>query len=137
MSPVHPDETLLVSLKPLRCQSQLILTISVLKTKAPKPFAAYLKACDEGTVGSREEFLAQFPEIADDLRSAMEAADALDRFTGVQSTQAQLPTTAPEDETVNGLLDQSELSGGDPAATLPEANRPKGDSRTDVAFRSW
>ncbi|MEM6365868.1 MAG: hypothetical protein AAF745_15680, partial [Planctomycetota bacterium] len=44
-------------------------------------FAAYLRSCDEGSVGSREEFLSQFPEMANELRSLMEAADAIDRFT--------------------------------------------------------
>ena len=44
-------------------------------------FAAYLRSCDEGLVSSREEFLCQFPAIADELRELMDAADAIDTFT--------------------------------------------------------
>ena len=42
-----------------------------------KAFAAYLRSCDAGEIGSREEFLAQFPDIADDLKELMEAADMI------------------------------------------------------------
>ncbi len=44
-------------------------------------FAAYLRSCDAGEVSSREEFLAQFPELADQLKELMEAADMIGRVT--------------------------------------------------------
>ena len=42
-------------------------------------FAAYLRSCDAGELASREEFLAQFPELADQLKELMEAADMIGR----------------------------------------------------------
>lgn len=90
-------------------------------------YSAYLRACDTGEMVSRESFLAQYPEeIAKELRDALEAADAMDQFIVQNSTQVVSPISAPGAETINGLID-IDGSGDDPAATLPEANRPKGD----------
>ena len=44
-------------------------------------FAAYLCSCDAGELSSREEFLAQFPELADELKQLIEAADLTGRVT--------------------------------------------------------
>ncbi|MCO8120509.1 serine/threonine-protein kinase [Stieleria sp. TO1_6] len=96
-------------------------------------FAAYLRSCDEGSVGSREEFLAQFPEMADELRSLMDAADAIDRFTGAANGDSftlgtsQRSAAAAGADTIGGMIVDPDDSGDDPAATLPEATRPKGD----------
>lgn len=115
-------------------------------------FAAYLRSCDEGLVSSREEFLCQFPAIADELRELMDAADAIDTFTsgvltsplysgelaktgfaqaGENGTElsdtGELPKpVSPSDETVDRLVADPNESD-DPALTLPEANRPQGD----------
>tara|TARA_R110002049_G_scaffold4601_5_gene32254 strand:+ start:355713 stop:357857 length:2145 start_codon:yes stop_codon:yes gene_type:complete len=92
-------------------------------------FAAYLRSCDEGLVGSREEFLAQFPELADELKQLIEAADLMDQFTSDPSSTATLPGA----ETVDAHVGGGE-SGGDPAATLPMANRPEGDPGPTLPF---
>ena len=92
-------------------------------------FAAYLRLCDEGLVGSREEFLAQFPELAGDLKQLIEAADLMDRFSSGSSAAANKPGA----ETVEAHVGDGE-SGGDPAATLPMANRPKGDPGPTLPF---
>ncbi len=44
-------------------------------------FAAYLRSCDAGEVSNREEFLAQFPDLADELKQLMEAADMIGRVS--------------------------------------------------------
>lgn len=90
-------------------------------------FAAYLRSCDEGAVGSREDFLAQFPEMAVELKNLMEAADAIDRFTGAARQESGQADPSPGADTVNVMSPDLDASGDDPAATLPEANRPKGD----------
>ncbi|MDM4019119.1 serine/threonine-protein kinase [Roseiconus lacunae] len=91
-------------------------------------FAAYLKSVDEGSIGSREEFLAQFPEMATELKDLMDAADAIDRFA-VRS-EPPLSSISPSQagaETVDFVTSDPNQSGDDPAETLPEANRAKGD----------
>ncbi len=104
-------------------------------------FAAYLKSCDEGTVGSREEFIAQFPALAGELKQLMEAADMIGRASlssgGLLAPGRSVSTGA---DTVAldamSLADQSagELSGGDPAITLPMENRAKGDPGPTLPF---
>src|SRR6056297_2073348 len=44
-------------------------------------FAAYLRACDTGKQQDRQAFLAQFPDLADELAGLMEAADLLGQAT--------------------------------------------------------
>ncbi len=91
-------------------------------------FAAYLRSCDEGSVGSREEFLAQFPEMAEELKSLMDAADAIHRFTGASvADSGAVGQAAAAADTVDVMVAGPDDSGDDPAATLPEAHRPKGD----------
>ena len=92
-------------------------------------FAAYLRSCDAGEVGSREEFLAQFPDMAGDLKELMEAADMIGRVTlGDQSTDQAISQQAmPGADTIGSHEQTGDESGGDPAATLPMANRAKGD----------
>ena len=103
-------------------------------------FAAYLRSCDEGSVGSREEFLAQFPDMADELKDLMEAADTIHQFTGTRAVDVSQPSeelavaVAPGADTVNAVLSDGGLSGDDPALTLPEANRPKGDPGPRLPF---
>lgn len=98
-------------------------------------FAAYLRSCDEGTVGSREEFLAQFPEMAEELNDLMEAADAIDRFTGASSDESgESSLLGPSADTIDAMVVGPNDSGVDPAATLPEANRAKGDSGLTLPY---
>jgi TRAP transporter TAXI family solute receptor len=107
-----------------------------------KVFAAYLRSCDEGHPGSREEFLAKFPEMADELRSLMEAADAIDRFTiagaplsgDFDSVDAGNDTPLYEAETVDFRVAGPNDSVDDPAETLPEANRAKDDPGPRLPF---
>ncbi len=102
-------------------------------------FAAYLKSCDEGTIDNRDEFLAQFPELSDELRQLMEAADLIGRVSAAASGLNVLPA-APGADTValdaKSLQDGSgaDLSGGDPAVTLPMPNRSKGDPGPTLPF---
>lgn len=105
-------------------------------------FAAYLRSCDAGEVSSREEFLQQFPELADDLKQLMDAADLIGRMTlggtaatGLQST-AESPAVvevSPAADTVSGNLASGD-DHGDPAKTLPMANRPAGDPGPTLPF---
>ena len=52
-------------------------------------FAAYLRACDEGRLSSREEFLKQFPDIADQLGELMQLADSLGDFVDERMVRGQ------------------------------------------------
>ncbi|OYP31047.1 serine/threonine-protein kinase [Rhodopirellula sp. MGV] len=90
-------------------------------------FAAYLRSVDEGSVGTRDEFLAKFPSMAQELKSLMEAADAIDRFAISQSGASAPEPIPPSAETVDSRISDADQSGGDPAETLPEADREKGD----------
>ena len=103
-------------------------------------FAAYLRSCDAGEVNSREEFLAQFPEIAGELSELMDAADAIGKMTSSPSASADLrPDTVavpvnPGADTILGHGDRPDDPNADPAATLPMANRPKGDSGPTLPY---
>ncbi len=93
-------------------------------------FAAYLRSCDAGEVSSREDFLAQFPELADQLKELMEAADLIGRVTlSGQRGEGNAPdaAVAPGAETVDLHTSAGDDSGGDPAATLPMPNRQADD----------
>jgi TRAP transporter TAXI family solute receptor len=89
-------------------------------------FAAYLRSCDTGELSSREDFLAQFPDLADDLKQLMEAADMIGQVTLGRSS-AETPGLRPGAETVSTHDFSGDQSGDDPAATLPMADRPAGD----------
>ncbi|KAA1262490.1 Serine/threonine-protein kinase PrkC [Rubripirellula obstinata] len=117
-----------------------------------KAFAAYLRSCDAGELSSREEFLSQFPELSDQLKELIDAADMIGNFTtgssgaineGDQNQFADQKDefgAEPGAETIGlnevgrqlGLT--GELSGGDPAVTLPMANRAKGDPGPTLPF---
>lgn len=122
-------------------------------------FASYLHACDRGEVGSREDFLKQFPSLSGRLRELMEAADmigsyasarlqspapkqASDHFhASVDSGSPVTSTKSARDENETIGLDElgphdaeSDLSGLDPHATLPLAHRPDGDSGPSLPF---
>jgi eukaryotic-like serine/threonine-protein kinase len=93
-------------------------------------FAAYLRSCDAGQLASREDFLAQFPELSDQLRELMDAADMLGRIT-----------TPGDDSAVNGDAETVDLHApGDhdsaPAIeeTLPMATRGAGNEGPTLPF---
>ena len=103
--------------------------------RVDEAFAAYLRSCDEGEVGSREEFLAQFPDIADDLKELMEAADMITTVSMAgQATEMGIPKAATGADTIGANVPDANDSGVDPAATLPMANRAKGDPGPTLPF---
>lgn len=103
--------------------------------KIDKAFAAYLRSCDAGQVESREEFLAQFPDMADELKELMDAADGLGRFTSGEFSLEKPSEAHPSAETVSVFVGGADESGGDPAATLPEVKRAKGDPGPLLPYR--
>ncbi len=96
-------------------------------------FAAYLRSCDTGELSSREAFLEQFPELADELKELIEAADLIGRATFGGASMRRDPAAAGAD-TVTLDLSTGDLSGADPAATLPMSNRPEGDPGPTLPF---
>lgn len=84
-------------------------------------FAAYLRSCDAGEVTNRDQFLAQFPELADELRELMDAADLIGRVTEGDGGEPDAGA-----ETVSLEAPTGDRSGGDPAATLPLGSRGSG-----------
>lgn len=121
-----------------------------------KAFAAYLRSCDSGDLGSREEFLSRFPELADDLKKLMEAADMIGQMTLGRPASADQPidsSAASSDlddlgetkalprpsselgaETVASFYSDGDDSNTDPAATLPMPHREKGDPGPILPF---
>ena len=91
-------------------------------------FAAYLRSVDEGTFGSRDEFLAQFPEIADELQALMDTADAINLRREPEEVEIVAHQTDLDADTIDVLIVGADGSSDNPAATLPEANRPKNDT---------
>ena len=102
-------------------------------------FAAYLRLCDSGEFTSREAFLKQFPDLADELKQLMEAADMIGRVTvGDAPLQPQQTTDAPSGaDTVASNLSAGDGSGADPAATLPMSIRPAGDPGPTLPSIEW
>lgn len=95
-------------------------------------FAAYLRACDEGRLSSREEFLGQFPDLADQLSELMKMADSLDQFVG-SSGPASTPGPALSSPALSGGEGRAAASEA-PARSLPTADPPPASGR--VAFAS-
>ncbi|MDG2222949.1 MAG: serine/threonine-protein kinase [Rubripirellula sp.] len=90
-------------------------------------FAAYLRSCDAGEIRSREDFLAQFPELAGELKQLMEAADMLGTFTEQKTASHVIdPEGNPSDTIATNAIDHSDPDF-DPEVTLPIATRQKGD----------
>ena len=89
-------------------------------------FAAYLRSCDAGKVGSRDDFLAQFPELSDQLRELMDAADMLGRI----STRSDKPNAETVDLRLPGGDDLDDIL----EETLPIAARGSGDRGPTLPF---
>mgnify|MGYP003119478032 CR=1 FL=1 len=81
-----------------------------IETQIDQAFAAYLQACDRGEVESREDFLHG------------------DSFPGDDDAETIGIAALGPHET------DGDLSGLDPHATLPVANRPRGDSGPSLPF---
>jgi eukaryotic-like serine/threonine-protein kinase len=64
-------------------------------------FAAYLRACDEGRLASREEFLQQYPELADQLSDLMQMADSLGEFVASSSDESSSDSAVPRGRAPN------------------------------------
>ena len=97
-------------------------------------FAAYLRSCDAGEVSSREEFLAQYPEIARELKELIEAADAFGQITSGHALVSEPRLIEPGADTIGFHVPDGDESGLDPGATLPMANRPEGDPGPSLPF---
>ena len=127
-------------------------------------FAAYLRLCDSGELKSREEFLQQFPDLAEQLRQLMDAADMIGSVTmagfdveggssgnhhdvkannempilGSDSKGSQEQSNPGGAETIQTSVGHSNAGQGDPghdpAMTLPMANRPKGDNGPTLPY---
>ena len=94
-------------------------------------FADYLRMSDAGEIASREDFLKLFPDLADDLKDLIEAADLFGEVTlGGQpagsSSGFNVGALAHNAETIatSALANDS---SGDPDVTLPIANRGAND----------
>src|SRR5690606_34082785 len=100
-------------------------------------FAAYLRACDEGRLSSREEFLSHFPEIADQLGELMQLADSLVDFVaskGGEASSGSQPAHADEQPALAtqppaGEPRDAGAQGADAAGAMPAPADPcPGDS---------
>lgn len=112
-------------------------------------FAAYLRSCDSGTAADREAFIAQFPELADELRRLIATADMLERLTedplaqpapstpsrnSMATNQVRSVPLGPSAKSVvsrgAGAVSNAVQAGGPPTApldgneTLPIEDRP-------------
>lgn len=100
-------------------------------------FAAYLKSCDAGELSSREQFLSRFPELADQLRELMDAADLLGRVTEAARPPASVsPTTGHEASAParDGSRPRDEAYAPlDSPAAVPPGTDPGGTDRRDAA----
>lgn len=94
-------------------------------------FADYLRMSDAGEIASREDFLKLFPDLADDLKELIEAADLLGNVTlsgqpAGSSSGFNVAALSPSAETI-ATSAAADGSSGDPDATLPMANRAASD----------
>jgi len=86
-------------------------------------FAAYLRACDDGQMPSRDEFLKRYPDLADRLADLLSIADSLGDFVGVS------------------LCGSGSHSGADPAPARPVVHDAEtllwNGNRSDTDGASW
>lgn len=91
-------------------------------------FAAYLRACDEGRLSSREEFLSQFPEIAEQLSELMQLADSLDEFVAAKSDAPSgsqpVHTLAPAALAIQDPEDGPDTAGDQPNRSVDAIPAP-------------
>ncbi|MAI71119.1 MAG: protein kinase [Rhodopirellula sp.] len=94
-------------------------------------FADYLRMSDAGEIDSREDFLKLFPDLADDLKELIEAADLLGEVTLSgqpvgSSSGFNVAALSPNAETIATSAAGDDSSGA-PDVTLPMANRAAND----------
>ena len=94
-------------------------------------FADYLRMSDAGEIANREDFLKLFPDLADDLKELIEAADLLGEVTlngqpAGSSSGFDALALSPNAETISKSA-RCDDSSGDPDVTLPMANRAPND----------
>ena len=101
-------------------------------------FADYLRMSDAGEIASREDFLKLFPDLADDLKELIEAADLLGNVTlsgqpAGSSSGFSAAALSPNAETI-ATSAPADDSSGDPDATLPMANRAANDHGASLPY---
>lgn len=101
-------------------------------------FADYLRMSDAGEIASREDFLKLFPDLADDLKELIEAADLLGEVTlsgqpAGSSSGFNVAALSPSAETIATSAVGDDASGG-PDATLPMANRASNDHGPSLPY---
>lgn len=107
-------------------------------------FAAYLQACDDGQMPSRDDFLGQYPDLADRLSDLLSIADSLGDFVGVslggEGSQSGAAAAPAQDqpavhnaETLHWNGDRSDTDG-DSWLTLPTAERKAGRSGPTLPY---
>jgi len=97
-------------------------------------FAMYLRACDEGELNSREEFLQRFPNLSGRLRELMQAADLIGSYTQTGNQPPKTPSndtseTPPSpnsgEETASSFLDFASIDDV-PALRADGSDEPDG-----------
>ena len=101
-------------------------------------FADYLRMSDAGEITSREDFLKLFPDLADDLKELIEAADLLGEVTfngqpAESSSGFNALALSPSAETIAKSA-PSDDSSCDPDVTLPMANRAPNDHGPSLPY---
>ncbi|TWU43362.1 Serine/threonine-protein kinase PrkC [Novipirellula aureliae] len=105
-----------------------------------RAFAAYLRSCDAGEMASRDDFLKQFPDVAQQLSELMEVADLVGRASGVATSplhprnKPRPSAIDPSAKTVGLSVASEDDSNVDPGATLPMPYRAKGDHGPTLPF---
>lgn len=108
-------------------------------------FAAYLRSCDAGQLTSREAFLAQFPDLSEQLKELMEVADLLGRVTTGGSDSANARDDSSGGVQLGSAVDaeaetvQLQNVGGDGSAqalaeTMASDPRPASESGPSLPF---
>jgi len=119
-------------------------------------FAAYLRACDEGRVVSREAFLGQFPHLSERLAELMTIADSLGDFVAAGSeteSRSDWPAKAQREDDATRTVastsvvrdaetlqwsvsaaDGAQPAPGDQWLTLPAAERKVGQTGPTLPY---
>ena len=100
-------------------------------------FADYLRMSDAGEIASREDFLKMFPDLANELKELIEAADLfgavnLNGQLAGSSSDGKVASQSPNAETI--IRSAGNHSAYDADATLPMANREPNDHGPSLPF---
>lgn len=94
-----------------------------------KAFAAYLRAVDQGRLSSRQEFLAQYPELAESLAELMQMADSLDAIVSEPADGSTPADDAPGDPP------SATAGGAETVAWNANSDAHDGSTNSTVAFQ--